>query len=591
MEYDVNQEWFEMKDIRRKTLQNTVWIPLKALNTISTEGQNGFVGFKIDFYFLETVAIPVLQKESLNSLKWDDTGRSIRSKGYYDDETNKYIAANIFQKDEHGIEGIRLVLEQRINSKEPTEWHLEQDFVLTMELKREGDVWVAPNEGYIEVVKLHRRDGFPVLIEVRAEHLKDYLCARNMGLYVSSFYNRECIIEQCSSINWSKEVVKEVSEWKKWEGRITEIHEGGDLYGSSIASFHVSRNDIDGSEDIPVMSAEPNDENTNLKSWSGTYNGRKLYMISGKLWSREWVEPGKISPRIKDDESPTTAFFIVDENGKKEGKDTLIDSGRWLWFNPSVINELISKRGGLLDWYTKDTGIVGCSPDDEVNFGMNALGLINVYAEDIAQLPDWQQQIWSGFTVSPDGKLSEELFLAQVKGQPARTTAPETALRKAIETVNEIAKRKWNFTIFKEHDILPEVFAKTHRFRAVDNSNIYALAKDLARLTADSLNSTEIQKVAPPKDKKTLGSLKSLELLLSLKVGDEKARDIIAPLFGVYDLRLADAHLPSSKTENAFKHVNVDRYLPTVLQGCQIILSVVTCLNNIIQILKSWDEG
>jgi hypothetical protein len=53
--------------------------------------------------------------------------------------------------------------------------------------------------------------------------------------------------------------------------------------------------------------------------------------------------------------------------------------------------DILSVRGGNLQWYTAQTGAVGFLQSGRVHFGINTLGLINVYAKDIALLPDWLQ--------------------------------------------------------------------------------------------------------------------------------------------------------------------------------------------------------
>jgi hypothetical protein len=64
--------------------------------------------------------------------------------------------------------------------------------VITLGVKREGNVWVAMDEDYIEVVRLKLDDDKrPRLLEVRAEHLKDYLCARRMALLISWYRERQ----------------------------------------------------------------------------------------------------------------------------------------------------------------------------------------------------------------------------------------------------------------------------------------------------------------------------------------------------------------------------------------------------------------
>jgi hypothetical protein len=104
------------------------------------------------------------------------------------------------------------------------------------------------------------------------------------------------------------------------------------------------------------------------------------------------------------------------------------------------------------------------------------------------------------------------------------------------------------------------------------------LAKDLARLTADSLEKTELlKKLSPPKGE-NWGSLKSLEKLVALKAGDEMAHKLTSSLFGVYDLRLADAHLASRELDPALINAGVDLSKPAVLQGEMMLHRFVSAI-------------
>ena len=57
------------------------------------------------------------------------------------------------------------------------------------------------------------------------------------------------------------------------------------------------------------------------------------------------------------------------------------------------------------------------------------------------------------------------------------------------------------------------------------------------------------------------GSLKSLENLLATQVNPNLARQIMCPLVGIYDLRHADAHLPSNEVDDALRLAKVDQLL------------------------------
>lgn len=367
----MKQEWFEMPEVRRRTFERAVWIPLRATDTIEEIGQHGQAGYKYEFFGAGSLAVPVEQRTCADKLGWTGVGIGHSHCGYIQDD--EYTPSNVYK--DHGGElvGEHLVLRQRGNSKENTEWHLNQDFVITLELKREGDVWVRFDEGYIEIAKLYRReDDSPYLLEVRASHLRDYLCARKMALYITSYRDRVEIVENADHITWKEGLVTENNEMDRWEGRISEIHEGGMPFGSKTAVFHVARTDVDEEEDVPTYGF-PTDDGVKSESWTKEDHGRKLFRVQGELWRNEWIDPAATSPLIRGDKTPSTVFFITDAEGTQENKDTLTQGSRWLWFRPDVVVPLAHRRGGSLRWHTRYTGSVGCSPDYSVHFGINKL--------------------------------------------------------------------------------------------------------------------------------------------------------------------------------------------------------------------------
>ena len=584
----MEQEWFEMRDIRRRKLASAVWIPLRANDRIENIGKVGHLGNRSDFFGVGTLAVPTESKAEIHKLGWSDIGNIHNHCGFV--ERGKYIPSDVDEGYRAKYTGLHLVLDQRGNRAEQSEWHLHQDFVITLGLKREGDSWIRPDEGYIEVARLSKSDkGAPRLLEVRASHLKDYLCARGMGLYVTSYRDRSEVVEDVKHISWSQNPHVETDAGDSWEGRIVEIHEGGMAFGSETAVFHIARTDIDPLEDVPILGL-PTDDNLKTESWTKKDSGRKLYRVQGELWRNEWIDPASTSPIVRGDEIPPTVFFIVDSEGNQETKKTLATGGRWLWFRPEVMSTLAHRRGGYLTWYTRNTGNVACSPDYGVHFGVNVLGLINVYAKDIAFLPDWQQKIWAGHNVGPEGKVSGELLMSQVNAEPARTQAPEEFLSKGLDALNEASKANLGFAILRQHDQIPDLIVRAHRFRATDRVGLFSLAKDLARLTADSFDVNAIKKFMNiPKDTKW-GSLKSLENLLALRIEESSAREIVGPLVGIYKLRLADAHLPSNEMDDSLALAGVDQKEPYVTQGYQLLNACVNSIFSIHKVITDWKK-
>ncbi len=579
------QQWFEMKDLPSNIINRKVWVPLRAAKTLGT-GRYGQLGYSEKFFGLNSVAFPTKMRKLVEKLSWMDAGLSRSYRGFHDG--NKYVPVDVYIDHSNKIEGISLVLEQSDIDKR--EWHLHQDFVVTLRLAREGDNWVSPSEGYKEVARLHRDSkNIPELIEVRADHLTDYLCAREMGLYTTYYFSRRKCFEEAPNFDWDKELAKKKIALGKWEGSVREIHEGGFPYGEKIAVFHASRTDVDASEDIPDISGIPTDENVKSKTWEKGYKGKKLYAVTGELWGNGWLNPAKMSKRIKGDKTSPSIYFSIDEKGNKLRSDKLIGSGRWLWFKPDVAIALAHRRGGSLKWYTRDTGSISCSPGYNVHFGINQLGLINVYAKDIGLLPEWQQQIWVGHNISPEGGVSKELLASQVKALPAKTQSPEEFLELGIKTINYFSSKKIGFPFLRDHGEIPDILKRTHRFRALDNKSLYSLAKDLTRLFADSLDTKSIQKLKPPPKNTKWGSLTSLQHLLSTQVDKDHAKQIMTPFFRVYDLRLGDSHLPSTDIDESFSALGISKSTPTVYQGAQMISRVVSSMYEVIRLLKVWD--
>jgi hypothetical protein len=580
----MDQMWFELHDERRRKLEGSVWIPLRAINTIEEMGVIGHLGYKSEFYGVGTLAILTSKKLLAEKLGWMDVGISHNHCGRV--EGKKYIPCDIYQDFGAKLSGVHLVLDQRGNSLEQPEWHLHQDLILTLGLRREKDTWVRIDEGYMEVAKLTRTDkGSPRLLAVRASHLKDYLCARGMRLYVTSYRSRVAVLDDAKRIRWLENPFVQVKGSERWEGRVSEIHEGGMGYGAKTAVFHAARTDVDVEEDVPSFDV-PGDEQVKTDAWTEEHTGCKLYRVSGELWRNEWVEPADRSPIVRRDVVPPTVFFITDSEGKKESERTLIRGSRWLLFRPEVICALVHRRGGFLNWYTRDTGTVGCSPGYGVHFGVNSIGLVNVYAKDIGQLPEWQQKMWAGYNIGPEGKVSEELLSSQMRAEPATTLAPEPFLNKGLVALDALFKGKFGVRLLRHNEEFPQVISRAHRFRATDKEGFFSLAKDLARLTADSFDINAIQKLAKPPKGEKWGSLKSVESLLATQVAPQLARQIMSPLVGIYELPHADAHLPGRDYEEALGLVSINRDTPKVMQGYQLLDACVRSIYSIIKVIE-----
>jgi hypothetical protein len=208
------------------------------------------------------------------------------------------------------------------------------------------------------------------------------------------------------------------------------------------------------------------------------HEGRKLLVVEGELWRNEWVEPGDHSERVRGDKLPSTSFFITDSSGTRRCGDDLESTGGWLWFKPRVIDHLCTRRGGSLSWYTRDTGGVSASPSrSPTHFGLNRLGLVNVFGKDLGYLSHWIQTIWAGFNVSPEGGVSEELLAAQAEGTPADSQAPEEYFPKSIRLLNDVVQKEFGFKLIRSHEHYEALAKGVHRFRSTDQAGFFHLQR------------------------------------------------------------------------------------------------------------------
>lgn len=283
----MEQKWFEMMDIRKRRFNGAVWIPLRACQRTET-GSYCSLGYKSEFFGAGSLAVPLRKREAAANLGWTDIGLMHDHCGYAS-RGRRYVGAD--ECEEERLTGaVRLVMSQRGNSAEPPTWHIHPDFVITLGLKREGNVWLAMDEDYIEVVRLKLDEkNSPKLLEVRAEHLKDYLCARRMALRMSWYRERVEVMEAETNFKWQNPGETSV-DGERWEGRINAIHEGGEPFGESMAVMHIRRTNLDFDEDVPSIGIS--DETASSGFTRKLSEKRKLYRVAGEVWRDEWVEPG-----------------------------------------------------------------------------------------------------------------------------------------------------------------------------------------------------------------------------------------------------------------------------------------------------------
>jgi len=522
-------------------------------------------------------------------LGWSDIGIGHSARPYaYDD--GHYSPVEEFQYNDKEPIGVELVYEHDQPVVGGRQWILSPDLIIALRLVREGTSWVRPEEDFVEVVREKLdKDGSHTSIEIKREFLLDYLAARGLALKVSYYRQR---VENISSLQGGDYEGLAETEEERDGGRFElSLRELENVFGGSWASFRVWRTDVDPDEDAPVMGPE-RDDNTESEQREGHRGGYAGVRVEGEFWRDEWIDHKERSVRVRGDEDSARPNFITDTDGTRTASRDLKDEdiGRWLWFRPGVVNELLARRGFSLKWYTAETGAIISTSGYQTHFGVNSADLVTVYAYDVAKLPTWEQHAWASHNVAPDGKVSAELLMSQVKTQPASTEAFEVLLFKTMRLLERSFKQKHGFALFNHEIVDQDAMQIVSRFVSTDRAGLLRLAKELVRVFSDRLNVRELRKLSTHADREKLGSNKLLQDILAQKVGVEKARSVFGVIAGVYDMRVADAHPTGDKVADALILAGIDTDQSYLKQGEQLIYNFGSTLFQVGKLIFGDDE-
>ena len=565
----MSEAWILQSSETSRLFSRATWVPLRA-SLHDKKGNVTEIGYIGDFFACGSVAFPKQHREFAERLSWSDIGigHSVVPYAYSD---GHYSSIDVYQYNDKEPIGINLIFEHPQPVVGGQQWILNPDLVVALRLIKEGTKWVRPEEGFVEVAReVMASDGSHRLIEIKREFLMDYLAARDLSLRLSYYRQRiENVADLKDSPYTGLNEIKEQREGGRYELHINKL---ADVFGGDWASFRIWRTDVDGQEDAPAMGPETND-NTASESAKGHCSNYPGARVEGEFWRDEWIEHQGSSTRVRGDEDRNPPHFIVDTDGSRKFSAELNneDIGRWLWFRPSVVNELLSHRGFFLEWYTAQTGAIKSTSGYSTHFGVNASDLITVYAYDITRLPAWEQFLWAASNVTPESKVSAELLASQVKTQPADTKAVEVMLFGCMRLLEVDFNKTFGVPLFS-HEI-DDATSMQHisRFSSKDQASLLRLAKELIRIFSNRLDLRSLRKLSNHPDKKDLASNKLLQNILAQKVGEARAREVFAVIVGAYDMRLGDAHPTSSKISEALKLAGIDTAASYLRQGEQLI--------------------
>jgi hypothetical protein len=566
------REWILQSREIRRVFSKSTWIPLRASLT-NERGDLQSVGYVSEYFGCGSVAFPPAQRTTADQLGWSAIGVA-KSVLPFAHEDGYYAPIDVYCLNDKEPIGVHLVFEHPQPVIGGRLWILNPDLVVALRLVKDGMNWVRPEEDFAVVVReAVDEQGHHRQIEIKQEFLLDYLAARNLSLRLSYYRQR---VENVASLASSDFIgltnTQQLRDGGRFEIHIRDVNE---VFGGRWAVFRTWRTDIDENEDAPVMGPE-NDDNTDYEKSEGYRSGGEGVRVESEFWRDEWIDHQGQSVRVRRDVEKSLPNFIVETDGSRMPSAELCDEsiGRWLWFCPDVVGELVRRRGFFLEWYSAQTGGILSTCGCVTHFGVNSSDLMAVYASDISRLDAWEQRVWSAYNVIPDGKVSTELLETQVRCNPPNTQAAEVILLKSMKELGDHFQREFGDSLYRDNLDDRAFFNQVSRFSSKDLPSLLRLAKEIVRMFSDRLSVDVLRSRSESADKDKRGSNKLLQDILSKKVGPEKAREVFGVIVGAYDMRVGDAHPTGSKIGEAIKLAGIDENASFLKKGEQLILNV-----------------
>lgn len=559
------KEWFELSDVIKASPEKQIWTTIWQSETIGcTKLAPDFQEITI---FTHAIAFPSELAEKALSIEWDNVSPGFGNTPEYE---NEYITSDTRVSLIPGQPGTYLVLEQYFETQDNEELYLHQDLILALKLKPQGDSWINPKEDGSIIAKIERDENNErKSLKIRTDYLRDYLAARKMGVVLCSYFERTQKSKDDPKY-WENISAEEGHGWHRTADTYA-VNENGHLYGTKAMMIHVGRKNTDYAEDMPIIHSDNEADNTS-STREIEYLGEKNYISMGRLWINKWLPPGLKSVRVGGEKEDSTIFFQVDNNGTSLSGENLYKHKGWLWFKPDIIPEILKRERASLQWHTENTGSIYFHGSSKFHFGINSVGLINIFAKDLKYISEFHKRVLAGFNVAPEGGVSTELLMAQKDGFPADTKAPEWLLSYAFKCFHE-AEDETNIKLLRNHDEYTAILSQIHRFRALTQTGLYELANDLNRIFVERLNKDifiQLTPISKRNKEKNIGSIKALEEMLNSHHDNGKyydGRNITKHLVATYELRHGLSHLPSSKIYDAFVLAGLEVKNPSYKNG------------------------
>lgn len=526
------QSWFEMLDVKCDTYGDCEWTPLWVYEVLH-EGDMFSAPYQEEIYRVRTLLAPLVNRGRLFDhwidLDCDCVYSSVDQGNYCKPGTYYFDSLEADEAGEYPI------FKYCIVRGETSELQINQDLVAALRLIPRDGCWIRPAEGDMVVIRFGKNDkGEVVRAEIRTEYLRDYLCARGMGLYIEEFRHRQEHSRDGRSIMWQNSPTVECRrsrcgngkyEWKGWMFK----HQGGNSW-----------------EDAQTISAELLSE-------------PQYYRVEGQLWKQFWINPAQRSERVAGDDSGFK--YYVKPNGERRTVSPLDDDefGHvYLFFRSDLVPHSLS-AGLQVTWDARDVFSIHFPNGQNVLFGISTEGTYFCISADVARLAAWEQKLLHDDNIKPQEQAEyagSELFQNQMMCEFLHTKAPENEFRRLLDELGLAFKKRTGGDLWRRMDCEDDVILAVSRFCSVSQGGYVLLAKRITNAMIERMDVASMKKFVDGRvETAQLKAVGLLAAVISLITGDVDAGNRVRFMRDINFIRQADAHLMS--VEDVMNRINV----------------------------------
>lgn len=560
-----DSSWFEMLDVVQNAYGNSTWTPLWRYD-IRKVGDPSTVGYEEEIFRIRTLLAPLENKNQLINAPFLDLDPD---QTYATVDSGNYCKPNVYYQDSTiGLAfGEYPVFSIYFPNGPVVEPFVCQDMIAALRLVRQGDEWIRPEECGVDVIRIDRDEKSMIReIKIRTEFLKDYLCARNIGLYVEEFRHRQVQSLQSPALSWPS-----------CHGYDEKFHKNGHYVWKGWVFMH---SDSDNWTEPDIL--------------KGDLSLPAFYRTEGQLWKQYWVGAGSGSPRIGGDSSAHE--FIVSPNGDKHEISTLEDDlyGHvYLFFDPMIYLHLQDSPGVELEWASRDVFRVGFPSHGKFLCGISAKGNIFAISADIARLEDWAQNLWIRENIRPEDfedYQTHELFRNQMMCEFLHVEeSPEQRFSRNVDELGVAFRKRTGVELWQNIDTGLESVEMVSRFVSINKRGFIELAKYILESLSERMSSSNLKAyIADDAATKELKSIGLFEKALSKVDVTIDAKSSVRFLRNINEIRQIDSHLMSrSEAAKRLAKVSMPEELSQLEQGARLIEYANDGIEALLNVLNS----